>query len=228
MINIFKFLLLGPTSSIPDPIFHDKFYDQFYRKFYPVLSSSIRRCQPPLAARRGGGRGAASGRCRPAGARVFNKQRRFRSRLHGIHLPGHVSLPTSSPLLPLRSVLGPSLDTHPHVFEQQRRAYPLGQVYEQWADKKCPHLSRGDDSSWHRVDRICRAPFPPTQSWRGWAAGRGPGTKCGHLNFGFGGEGCEAIASCRCGCYHATVSRRPGCGHFLSGHRPGYMCYVSF
>ena len=97
-----------------------------------------------------------------------------------------------------------------------------------WAGKKCPHLSRQDDSSWHRVDRICRAPFPPTQSWRGWAAGRGPGTKCGHLNFGFGGEGCEAIASCRCGCYHATVSRRPGCGHFLSGHRPGYMCYVSF
>ena len=33
-----------------------------------------------------------------------------------------------------------------------------------WADKKCPHLSRQDNSSSNHVERICIPPFPPTQS----------------------------------------------------------------
>ena len=101
-------------------------------------------------------------------------------------------------------------------------------VEERWADQKCTHLSRQDYSSWNRAEGICKPPFPQTQSWRGLAAGRAPGTTCGHFNFGFGGEGCEANASCSCRCYHATLSCRHGCGHFLSGHRLGYMCLAAF
>ena len=49
----------------------DQFYYQFYHQFYPVLSSSIQRCQPPPAPRRGGGRGAATARSGSQGARGF-------------------------------------------------------------------------------------------------------------------------------------------------------------
>ena len=37
-------------------------------------------------------------------------------------------------------------------------------VRPRWADKKCPHLSRQDNSSSNQVERLCMTPFPPTQS----------------------------------------------------------------